>query len=191
LGRVEILLRGDSHYCTPEVLRFDRANRVDYALRFATTTTLRRHIDTLKQSTAARFPPRVLPTSSGALRNSTTAPRTGIDASNALPPASRLDPTVWAGERSARPEISEKSFAKNPPARRPCLRSFQGLALDLSKDWNVAMIGYARSASREERQVLDRHIEALTAAGCDRVFDDDGSSIWRRKPPHAAMRNDC
>jgi hypothetical protein len=53
--RVEILLRGDSHYCTPEVLRFCRANRVDYALGVATTTTLRRHIDTLEQSTAARF----------------------------------------------------------------------------------------------------------------------------------------
>jgi hypothetical protein len=53
--RVEILLRGDSHYCAPEVLRFCRANRVDYALGVATTTTLRRHIDTLEQSTAARF----------------------------------------------------------------------------------------------------------------------------------------
>ena len=53
--RVEILLRGDSHYCTPEVLRFCRANRVDYALGVATTITLRRHIDTLEQSTAARF----------------------------------------------------------------------------------------------------------------------------------------
>ena len=53
--RVEILLRGDSHYCTPEVLRFCRANRVDYALGVATTSTLRRHTGTLEQSTAARF----------------------------------------------------------------------------------------------------------------------------------------
>jgi hypothetical protein len=53
--RVEILLRGDSHYCTPEVLRFCRANRVDYALGVAPTTTLRRHIGNLEQSTAARF----------------------------------------------------------------------------------------------------------------------------------------
>jgi hypothetical protein len=53
--RVEILLRGDSHYCTPEVLRFCRANRVDYALGVAPTTTLRRHIGNLEQSTTARF----------------------------------------------------------------------------------------------------------------------------------------
>jgi DNA invertase Pin-like site-specific DNA recombinase len=85
---------------------------------------------------------------------------------------------VWAGERSARPEISEKSFAKNP---RPIDR-----ALDLSKDWNVAMIGYAWSVSRDERQVLDRHIEALTAAGCEQVFDDAGSSTGAQRPGLAA-----
>jgi hypothetical protein len=55
--RIEILLRGDSHYCTPEVLRFCRANRVDFVLGVATTTTLRRNIDTLEQSIAARFTP--------------------------------------------------------------------------------------------------------------------------------------
>jgi len=53
--RVDILLRGDSHYCTPEVLRFCRANRVDYALGVAPTTTLRRHIGKLEQTTTARF----------------------------------------------------------------------------------------------------------------------------------------
>ncbi len=53
--RVDILLRGDSHYCTPEVLSFCRANRVDYAIGVAPTTTLRRHIASLEQSTAARF----------------------------------------------------------------------------------------------------------------------------------------
>ena len=31
--RVEILLRADSHYCTPEVLRFCRANRSIYIAR--------------------------------------------------------------------------------------------------------------------------------------------------------------
>ena len=51
--RVEILLRSDSHYYTPEVLRFCRANRVDYALGVATTITFRRHIDTLEPSTVA------------------------------------------------------------------------------------------------------------------------------------------
>ena len=53
--RVEILLRGDSHYCTPEVLRFCRANQVDFVLGVATTPTLRRHITALEQSTAKRF----------------------------------------------------------------------------------------------------------------------------------------
>ena len=53
--RVEILLRGDSHYCAPEVLRFCRDNRVDFVLAVATTPTLRRHIIGLEQSTAKRF----------------------------------------------------------------------------------------------------------------------------------------
>lgn len=53
--RIEILLRGDSHYCAPEVLRFCRANRVDFVLGVATTSTLRHHILGLEQSTAKRF----------------------------------------------------------------------------------------------------------------------------------------
>src|SRR5216683_7430523 len=54
--RVEIMLRGDSHYCAPEVLRFCRANRLDYTLGVAPTSTLRKHITGLEQSTAARRP---------------------------------------------------------------------------------------------------------------------------------------
>ena len=52
--RVEILLRADSHYCTPEVLRLCRAERLDYVLGLAPTTTLRRHTTALEASTAAR-----------------------------------------------------------------------------------------------------------------------------------------
>jgi hypothetical protein len=52
--QVEIMLRADSHYCTPEVLRFCRARRLDYTLGVAPTTTLRKHILTLEESTAAR-----------------------------------------------------------------------------------------------------------------------------------------
>ncbi len=52
--RVEIMLRADSHYCTPEVLRFCRAERLDYTLGVAPTSTLRKHTATLEQSTAAR-----------------------------------------------------------------------------------------------------------------------------------------
>jgi hypothetical protein len=54
--RVEIMLRGDSHFCAPEVLRFCRANRLDYTLGVASTSTLRKHIAGLEQSTAARRP---------------------------------------------------------------------------------------------------------------------------------------
>jgi hypothetical protein len=52
--RVEIMLRADSHYCTPEVLRFCRAHRLDYTLGVAPTKTLRKHILKLEESTAAR-----------------------------------------------------------------------------------------------------------------------------------------
>ena len=52
--RVEIMLRADSHYCTPEVLRFCRAERLDYTLGVAPTATLRKHILALERSTAAR-----------------------------------------------------------------------------------------------------------------------------------------
>jgi hypothetical protein len=52
--RTAILLRGDSHYCTPEVLRFCRALGLDYVLGVAPTTTLRKHVTALEASTAAR-----------------------------------------------------------------------------------------------------------------------------------------
>ena len=52
--RVDILLRADSHYCAPEVLDFCRAERLDFILGVATTRTLRRHVETLEHSTAAR-----------------------------------------------------------------------------------------------------------------------------------------
>jgi hypothetical protein len=52
--RVEILIRADSHYCAPEVLDFCRVARVDFLLGVATTTTLRRHVETLEASTARR-----------------------------------------------------------------------------------------------------------------------------------------
>ena len=52
--RVEIMLRADSHYCTPEVLRHCRARRLDYTLGVAPTVTLRGHVLKLEESTAAR-----------------------------------------------------------------------------------------------------------------------------------------
>jgi hypothetical protein len=52
--RVEILIRADSHYCAPEVLDFCHAEGLDFILGVASTTTLRRHVEALEQSTAAR-----------------------------------------------------------------------------------------------------------------------------------------
>ena len=53
--KTEILLRGDGHYCCPEVLDWCRANGLDYILGVAPTTTLRRHVADLEASTKARF----------------------------------------------------------------------------------------------------------------------------------------
>ena len=53
--RVEILLRGDSHYCCPEVLDFCRARKVDYILGVAPTPTLRSHILDLETRVKARY----------------------------------------------------------------------------------------------------------------------------------------
>jgi Transposase DDE domain group 1 len=53
--KTEILLRGDSHYCCPEVLDFCRTNGLDYILGVAPTTTLRRHIEGLEAGTMARY----------------------------------------------------------------------------------------------------------------------------------------
>src|SRR6202162_1541822 len=53
--RVEILVRGDSHYCAPEVLDFCRATRLDYILGGAPTSTLRRHIEGLEAATKTQY----------------------------------------------------------------------------------------------------------------------------------------
>ena len=52
--RVEILIRGDSHYATPEVIDLCRAAAVDFILGLSTNTALRAHVATLEASTAAR-----------------------------------------------------------------------------------------------------------------------------------------
>lgn len=52
--RVEILIRADSHYGAPEVLDFCRTARIGFRLGVATTTTLRRHVETLEASAARR-----------------------------------------------------------------------------------------------------------------------------------------
>ena len=46
----------------------------------------------------------------------------------------------------------------------------------------MALSGYARDSTREERQVLDRQIDALTSAGCEKIFDDRLSGVQADRP---------
>jgi hypothetical protein len=53
--KTRILIRADSHYCSPLVIDWCRANKVDFILGIAPTTTLRKQVETLEASTKARF----------------------------------------------------------------------------------------------------------------------------------------
>ena len=53
--RTRILIRADSHYCCPEVIDFCQANDLDFIFGVAPTSTLRRHVEALEASTAARY----------------------------------------------------------------------------------------------------------------------------------------
>ena len=46
----------------------------------------------------------------------------------------------------------------------------------------MPLIGYARISTNEGRQVLDRQLDALNSAGCDRIFQDRASSAAPRRP---------
>jgi DNA invertase Pin-like site-specific DNA recombinase len=46
----------------------------------------------------------------------------------------------------------------------------------------MALVGYARVSMREERQVLDRQIDALTGVGCEKIFDDRLSGVQADRP---------
>jgi hypothetical protein len=50
-----ILIRADSHYCSPPVIDWCRANGVDFILGLAPTTTLCEHVWDLEASATARF----------------------------------------------------------------------------------------------------------------------------------------
>src|SRR3954464_5033435 len=115
--RIEILLRGDSHYCAPEVLRFCRDNQVDWVLGVATTPTLRRHVTGLEQSTAKRFAAPVAAIRSAASRNSMMAPGVGT-ASSASSLVSRPDPRGWihAASPPASPAAHRAPSMKRPTA---------------------------------------------------------------------------
>jgi hypothetical protein len=86
--KTQILLRGDSHYCCPEVIDWCRAGGHDFVLGVAPTSTLRRHITDLETSTKARFEAAPVMARPAVSSRSTTAPEAGA-ASNVSSPASR------------------------------------------------------------------------------------------------------
>jgi DNA invertase Pin-like site-specific DNA recombinase len=53
----------------------------------------------------------------------------------------------------------------------------------------MGLIGYARVSTTEGEQVLDRQLDALHAAGCERVFEDRVSGATRDRPGLAACLN--
>ena len=54
----------------------------------------------------------------------------------------------------------------------------------------MELVGYARVSSREERQLLDRQVDALRAAGCERIYEDHGSGASADRPGLSACLDD-
>jgi DNA invertase Pin-like site-specific DNA recombinase len=50
----------------------------------------------------------------------------------------------------------------------------------------MELVGYARVSSREERQVLDRQVDALRVAGCERIYEDRGNGASADRPSLSA-----
>ena len=50
----------------------------------------------------------------------------------------------------------------------------------------MSLVGYARVATAEGRQILDRQLDALNAAGCERAFEDRASGAAPDRPNLAA-----
>src|SRR4051794_40588324 len=124
----EILLRADSHYCSPEVIDWCRANRVDFI--FAASRRPRPCAGISSAWKPARWratsPPRTR-ARYAVIRSSTTAPRAGAG-SSASSRASRPAPTEQtpaSSSRACRPETlacSTKTFIAGAARRRTTSR---------------------------------------------------------------------
>jgi len=60
------------------------------------------------------------------------------------------------------------------------------LVITVSVGCCVSLVGQARVSTTEGRQVLDRQLGALNAAGCERVFEDHASGATSDRPNLAA-----
>ena len=54
----------------------------------------------------------------------------------------------------------------------------------------MELVGYARVSVQEGRQVFDRQMDALRAAGCRRIYDDRGSGADPDQPSLSACLGD-
>ena len=50
----------------------------------------------------------------------------------------------------------------------------------------MSFIGYARVSTVDGRQILDRQLDALLVAGCERIFEDHASGADPDRPKLAA-----
>lgn len=50
----------------------------------------------------------------------------------------------------------------------------------------MGLVGYARISTTEGAQVLDRQLDSLNAAGCERIFEDRASGAGAERPGLAA-----